>query len=85
MPISVGPLKLIHKQPAKFGSHRLYGSGNITVLVFHLILQEHVIKERAMRLSRWEPLTFNYQPANFSGHRHCGSGDVIVLGGIMGM
>ena len=30
--------------PAKFGGHRHYSSGDIMVLVFHLIFQYHVIK-----------------------------------------
>ena len=33
-----------HHHSAMFGGHRHCGSGDIMVLVFHVILQEYVIK-----------------------------------------
>ena len=38
------PIKKSH-HPAKFGVHRHCGSGDITILVCHVILQDHMIKE----------------------------------------
>ena len=35
---------MVSHQPAKFGGHRHCGSGDIMVLVCHVISQHHVIK-----------------------------------------
>ena len=36
--------------PAKFGGHRQCGSGDIMVLVCHVISQDHVIKGALMQI-----------------------------------
>ena len=37
------PLK-INNQPTKFGGHKRYGSGDMMILVCHVISQDHMIK-----------------------------------------
>ena len=58
--------------------HRHGGSGDIMVLVCHMILDDYVIK-RVMWLNGWELLIVSHDPAKFDGQWYCGSGDIMVL------
>ena len=62
---------------AKFGGHRHCGSENITILVSHVILQDHVIKE--LSLDGQEPIKLNYHLSKFGGHRHSGCEEIMIL------
>ena len=62
----------------KFGGNRDCGSDDVIVLVFHVISQDHLIKESydfiVKSLSR-----LNHHPTKFSGHKLYCSGDIMVL------
>ena len=45
------PLKVI-QHPTKYGHHSHFGSGDLIVLVCHLILEDHVIKDSCDFISR---------------------------------
>lgn len=53
-----GPLKLLilSNHFARFGGHRPRCSRNITDLIFHVILQNHVIKELCEVMEQSHPL-----------------------------
>ena len=67
---------MVSHHPAKFGGHGHFDSGNITVLVCHVILQGNVIKE--LSLYGLEPFVVNHHPSKFGGHGYYGSGDMMV-------
>ena len=52
--------------PAKFSCDRHCGSGDIIVLVCHVILQNHIIKG-SNALYGWEPLTVTHHLAKLGG------------------
>ena len=61
----------------KFDGHNDCGKGDITYLICHVTLQDHVIKglyDYGNKL-----LTACNHHANFDGHRHCGSGAIMFL------
>ena len=58
----------------KFRDHRHSGSGDMVVLVCHVILQNHVIKGRSPH--RQESIKVGYHPTKFDGHRDSNSGDI---------
>ena len=61
----------------KFGGHKGSCSGN-TMVVCHVILQDHVIKALYAFYS-YEPKKVSYHSPRLDGHRHCGNGDIMVL------
>ena len=63
---------------ASFGSHRDCNSGVITLLVFHVTLQDHVIKGSCIFMCRKLPKVSQY-PAKSGNHKHCGSRSVMDL------
>ena len=64
-------LQLSH-HPTKFCGHRHRVSGDIIVLVFHMILQVPAIKELY-------DFQVSYYPAKFGGHSHSDSGVIMIL------
>ena len=64
---------MVGHYPAKFGSHGHSDSGDIAVLVCHVISQGHVTK------GDQEPIKVNYNLAKSGGHRHCGSGNMTLV------
>ena len=62
-------------QLAKFDGDWHCGSGDIKLLVCHVIPQDNVIIR-----SFGEPLMVNHHPVNSGGQRHCGSGGMMFLG-----
>ena len=48
------------------------------ILVCHVILQDHVIKESYDVIGE-EPVQVNYHLTKFGGHRHCGGEDIMIL------
>ena len=60
-------LKVSH-HPAKFGGHWYCGSGDIKILVCHVILQDHMKKGAGI----------TKHPAKLDGHKLCGSRVVIA-------
>ena len=68
------PLKVSH-QPAKFGGHRHFSTGDI--LVYHVISQDHVIKGSCD--CGKQPGKVIYHIAMFGGYRHFVNGDIMNL------
>ena len=54
---------MLSHHAANFGHHENCGSGDIKVLVSHMILQDHAIKNSS----------------NVMGSSHCGGGHIMVL------
>ena len=71
MTLWLGALQLSH-HPTKFCGHRRGVGGDIIVLVFHMILQVHVIKELC-------DFQVSYYPATFGGYSHSDSGVIMIL------
>ena len=68
---------MVSHYPAKFGGHRHCDSGDIIVLVCHVISQEYVIKRsRDLVVVARQGKSPSDQ---VSGPRHSGSGDIMVL------
>ena len=63
--------------PAKFCGHRHCGSGDIMVSVCHVILRDHVIKEKCDFMGGL--LMVSHTSAKFDSKRHNTSGDIMVL------
>ena len=63
--------------PAKFGGDKHRGSGDIMVLICHVISQD-LLTEGASNIPR-SPFKVSHHPAKFGGHRRCSIGDVMVL------
>ena len=61
-------IKVIY-DPVNFGGNRHSGSGDITVLVCHVISQHYVIKAVIA-------LVVSHHPAKFGDHKHCRSEDI---------
>ena len=66
------------QQLATFGGQRHCDSGDIMILVCHVISQDHVIKG-SYDFFWQEPIKVRYPPAKIDGHRHSDSGDIVVL------
>ena len=64
--------------PAKVGGHSHSGSGVISSLVCHVILQDHVVKGSCDFMDG-NPSWLSHHSAKFGDHRHCGSGDMMFL------
>ena len=62
-------------KPARFGSHRNCGSGDIILLVCHVISQDHMIKGSCVLICR-SPLR---KVIKFGGYKHCGDGDFMFF------
>ena len=59
----------------KFRDHRHCVSGDIMVLVSHVILQNHAIKTSCEFFGQ-HPIKLCHYTVKFGGHRHSGSGDI---------
>ena len=70
-----GNLFKVSHQPAKFGGHRHFSTGDI--LVYHVISQDHVIKGSCD--SGEQPGKVIYHIAMFGGYRHFVNGDIMNL------
>ena len=68
---------------ATFGGYRRCGSGDIMILVCHMILLDHVLtrsrNQRVMWVYEQKPIKVSYHPATFLSHRHSGSGDIFLI------
>ena len=69
-------LKVSH-HPATFCGRRHCGSGDIMVLVCHVISPNHLIVCSFDVMSKSQSLKVSYHPARFCGY--CGSVDIMVL------
>ena len=58
--------------PAKFGDHRHSDSGDIMVLICHIISQDHLIKG-SWDFTGWSPSRLSYQSAKLGDHKNCDS------------
>ena len=78
------PLQVIH-QPINFGDQRHCGSGDITVLLCHIILQDTKRylwlsqNQKVKQLYGWKPFDAIHHPAKFGGLRHSGDGDIFLV------
>ena len=68
---------MVSHQPATFDSHEHYGSEDITVLVYHVILQDHMIK--GLCNLRVRALQARSPSSKSGGHENCGSEDLMIL------
>ena len=62
--------------PTDFGADRNWISGDIMSLIYHMILQDQVIKGSCD--FEWEAIMVSHQPAKFMSQLHCGSGDIMI-------
>ena len=53
------------------------GSGDITILVCHIMKQDHVAKWSSNLIG--ESLKVRHHPNRFDGHKHCGIGDIVMV------
>ena len=67
----------ISYHPANFARHRNCSSGDIMIIVYHVILQDHVIKGSCDFMDR-SP-SKSYHPAKFGVHKHSITGDMFLL------
>ena len=68
----------VSPQPVTFGDHRHCVSGEIVVLVWHVISQDNVIK-RSNDFMGISPSRFSYHSAKFGGHKRSSSVGITVL------
>ena len=61
-----------------FGGHRHCASGEIMVLVYQVILQDHVFKGSFEIMGR-STSKVSYHPAKFGSHRHSGIREIMVF------
>ena len=61
-----------------FGSYWANASANITYLICHVTLHDHVIEGSCDVMGR-SPLMVSYHAAKFGSHKHCGTGDIFNL------
>ena len=60
-----------------FGGHGHCGVGDVIILVYYVISQDHVIKVSCDFYVQ-KIIKVNYHPAKFSEYRHSSSGDIMV-------
>ena len=63
---------------AKIDSHKHCVNGYVIILVYQMILHDHVIKGSFDFMGRSPSRQVNLT-AKFGDHRHCGSGDIAIL------
>lgn len=68
---------MVIQHPVKFNGHRHSVSVYITVLAWHVILQNHLIKGSIDFMG--EPLTVSQHPSKFGGLWYCGTVDIMFL------
>ena len=67
----------VKSPPCQFEGQRHCNSGDIMVLVCHMILQDYITKGSCDYIVK-SPSMLSYQPT-FGGHRHCDTRVVMVL------
>ena len=65
-------------RPARFSGDRHHSSGDVMVLLCHMILLDHVTQSFDYHYGL-KPLKISQSPAKFGGHRNCGSGELMLL------
>lgn len=69
----------VNHHPAKFVDHRHCDSADIYFLVFHVISQDHEIKESIKWFNEPEPIKVSYYHVKFGDHLHSCSWDIMFL------